>query len=95
MKLGALSIITKLKKKMTSLRQFYNDIFSSNFLHHKTDALKTEAHYCPNAPAGGYKNKVTCPKQDKGGVWVPVFTDRLCDNKIDCPDGSDEGLDKY
>ena len=54
------------------------------------DALKTEAKYCPHAPTYGYKNKVTCPKKDLGGVYLPVFTDRLCDNVDDCPGATDE-----
>ena len=33
---------------------------------------------------------MTCPVADKTGVLLPVFTDRLCDNFPDCPDGADE-----
>mgnify|MGYP006944965463 CR=1 FL=1 len=49
------------------------------------DALKVESHYCKNPPAEGYKNKVTCSKADLAGFFVPVFTDRLCNNVQDCP----------
>ena len=54
------------------------------------DALKTEAHYCKMSPAEGFKNKVTCTKPDLAGFFLPVFTDRLCDNVEDCADGADE-----
>ena len=51
------------------------------------DVLKIEEHYCLYPK---YKNIVTCPKPDLGGVYLPVFADRLCDNFPDCPEGTDE-----
>ena len=33
---------------------------------------------------------MTCPKPDLGGVYLPVFADRLCDKYPDCPGGTDE-----
>ena len=53
------------------------------------DSLKAERHYC-GAQAGKYKNKIVCPEPDVTGVIVPIFTDRLCNNIIDCPGGKDE-----
>ena len=53
------------------------------------DALTAERHYC-GAQAGTYKNKVICPQAAATGLMVPIFTDRLCDNIVDCPGGKDE-----
>ena len=58
------------------------------------DALKTEQFYCEdnsNRPVNGYKPKVTCATSDVLNVALPVFTERLCDNVKDCPNGEDEG----
>ena len=41
------------------------------------------------------KAKISCPNQDSAGVYVPIFTDRLCDNHFDCEDGSDENGSMY
>jgi len=46
------------------------------------DVLKAESQYCKNSAS---KNKVTCTQPDLAGFFVPVFTDRLCNNVEDCP----------
>ena len=56
-------------------------------MHPLLDVLKLEELYCP---AASTKKKVTCKKSDLGGINLPVFTSRLCDNVNDCFDGADE-----
>ena len=57
-----------------------------------TDALQIQYKYCKMPDADyKYKETVQCGTLDNFGTNKPVFTDRLCDNQPDCPNGADEG----
>ena len=57
-----------------------------------TDALQIQYKYCKMPDADfQYKEHVQSGTLDNFGTNKPVFTDRLCDNQPDCPNGADEG----
>ena len=57
-----------------------------------TDALQIQYKYCKMPDEDfKYKETVQCGTLDNFGTDKPVFTDRLCDNQADCPNGADEG----
>lgn len=53
-----------------------------------TDAIQVSSKYCA-APLE--KETISCSSSDILGKTHSVFTDRLCDNFRDCPNGEDEG----
>ncbi|CAG5104451.1 Oidioi.mRNA.OKI2018_I69.chr1.g1260.t1.cds [Oikopleura dioica] len=61
--------------------------FSSGVRMTTTDAIQVSSKYCA-APLE--KETVSCSSSDILGKTHSVFTDRLCDNFRDCPNGEDE-----
>lgn len=65
------------------------NFFDSGQFMTTTDALQIQWKYCRNheIPVKPYEN---CTSVDRFGFSRPVFRDRICDGRADCPNGEDE-----
>ena len=70
------------------------ETFSDGYRITTTDAKQLQHAYCEldpiNFPDFTYKQTISCTSTDKLGFNREIFTDRLCDNVVDCGGGEDE-----